>query len=230
MLLSQHYSMDFDNIAIGGLNNDEIFFRTIEAALTNRYKLIVVMWSELGRKCAYYADNNVDDFTMLNYGTPCGFQCSNSEVQTYSKLYYTYFNNQYMALKYWLMQIISLQTLFYHNNQKFLFIKGFENYLLDFSRVKYTADKFIMIMMSDDLKQILDFHNRPDYYIQEKIKTIKNLLQQIDKINWVNFNSDSFFNMGVDTADDQSHPGPITNKLLLDNIIEHITKNNLLNL
>jgi hypothetical protein len=227
VLLGKHYNLNFDNLAIGGLSNDEIFFRSLETASQNNYRLVVIMWSEIDRKSIYYADNNVDDFTIINNGEPCGLNYTEAEVRTYSKLHYTYFNNHYIALKRWLLKIIALQNIFAHNNQPFLFIKGFENYLLDFSKVKYIDNAFLM--MSDDIKKMLDFDNRPDYYILEKIDIIKRLIQQINKSKWLNFHQASFFDMCIDSADDQKHPGLQTNQLLVDNLIEYIDNNNLLN-
>lgn len=226
ILLSNHYKLEYKNIAIGGSSNDEIFFRTVEATAIDNYELVVVMWSELGRKFTYYADNNVDDFTIINNGQPCGFQYNKSEIKTYSKLYYTYFDNQYMALKHWLLYIIALQNTFRNKQQKFLFIKGFENCLVDFFKVKHIANRFLML--SDTLKSMLDHHNRSDEYIFEKINSIKILINKIDQTNWLNFDSKSFSAMCVDVADDQKHPGPKTNKLLLDHIIEYFDKNKIL--
>lgn len=227
VLLSKHYDFDFINLAIGGINNEEIFLRTLESASQTNYELIVIMWTEIGRKSIYYADNNVDDFTIINNGEPCGLNYKTAEVQTYSKLHYAYFNNRYVELKRWLLEIIALQNIFEKNKQPFLFIKGFENYLVDFLKVKYVNNAFLLA--TDNIKKILDFDNRPDDYILKKIDVIKGLIQQINKSHWINFYQPSFFDMQMDSADDRMHPGPQTNRLLLDTLIEHIDSNNLLN-
>jgi len=226
VLLSHHYNCNYNNIAIGGFNNDEIFLRSIERALDQNYQLVVVMWSQIGRRCVYYADNNIDDWTILN-GNPTGLNYSNEELQTYSKLHYAYFNNLYVELKKWLIQIIALENVFANKNQNFVFVKGFENLLSDFIKVEYVANQ--LFSLSDNLKHLLDFENRPDYYILEKITDIKKLIRQIDTTKWINFSSPSFLDSALDRSDDQIHPGPTTNRLLVDKLIAHIDSHNLLN-
>ena len=85
-------------------------------------------------------------------------------------------------------------------------------------------------MFSEELKKLFDFHNRPDYYILEKINVLKSLIETIDRSKWINFDGLSFLDMQIDYADDQSHPGAETNKLLVNKLIEHIDTNNLLNI
>lgn len=226
IIICNHYKLDFDNLAVGGASNDEIFFRSIHALQSYDYFLSIVMWSEIGRKFVYFENNNIDDYTIINKGKPCGFLSDTQEAQDYSRLYYSYFNNQYIALKHWLLQIIVLQNLLCNKKQKFLFIKGFENYLSDFINVDYIQNKFFSL--SNNIKKITDFDNRPDYFIADKVNEIKKLIQKIDQSMWLNFHTTSFFDMLQDTADDLMHPGPATNQKLANGIIEYIDKRDLL--
>ena len=223
VVVSKHYGFDVVNISIGGMSNDEIFYRTIDSLTKTDCELVVIMWSELSRKWIYCSENNVDDFTIITNGSMGGIRPDSEYVQSYTKLHHVYFDNRYVALKHWLLQIIALQNIFENNDQSFVFIKGFENHILDFLEIDINKDLF---MLDKNIKKILDFDSRPDYFIIDKINVIKNLFNKIDKSKWINFDSKAFGDMKVDVADDQIHPGIITNKILSDYLIEHIDKIN----
>jgi hypothetical protein len=229
ILLSKHYDSTYTNIAIGGMSNDEIFYRLVEASTHAYYDLIIVNWSSIGRKWVYYSDKNIDDFTVANHHNMLNdVNFMDEELKKYLKLHYSYFDNHYIALKHWLLQINALQNIFSNKNQKYIFIKGFSNYIAEVSKVKFLNEQFVMF--SEELKKLFDFHNRPDYYILEKINVLKSLIETIDRSKWINFDGLSFLDMQIDYADDQSHPGAETNKLLVNKLIEHIDTNNLLNI
>jgi len=223
-LLSNHYSCQVDNIAIDGASNDEIYYRTIEALNSvQRYDLVIVQWTSIGRQWIYFDDNNIDDFTMINFGNIAGLLQNRDAVDQYARLHYSYFNNQYMNLKKWLLQILSLQTLL--KDKPFVFVKGFDNFLSDFSSVEFLESGFKNI---DAVKRLLDFKNRPDAYIADKVKTIQRLIEKIDKYKWVNFDSIEFSRELDDLADDKTHPGSIGNKKLFLGITDYCTTNNIL--
>jgi hypothetical protein len=225
-LLSRHYYAQQTNIAIGGCSNEEIFFRTTENIINNRYDLAVIMWSSLGRHWIYCNDQNIDDFTNINGGIPLGFNKDSPSVTEYAKLHCAYFNNQYMNLKKWLLHCISLARVAEHHNQKYIFVLGFNNLIEQFINIKYVNNGFENI--SNQCKQILDFDNRQDDYILSKITVIQNLLDQVKELNWVDFNSAGFHDTAVDLSDDHSHPGIQSNHALYKQIVTYIDKNSFL--
>ena len=223
-LLSNHYSCQVNNIAIGGASNDEIYYRTIEALNNGQpYDLVIVQWTSIGRQWIYFDDNNVDDFTIINFGNIAGLVPNRDAVNQYARLHYSYFNNQYMNLKKWLLQILSLQTLL--KDKPFVFVKGFDNFLSSFSSIDFLESGFNNI---DAVKHLVDFENRPDEYIADKVNTIQSLIEKIDKSKWVNFDALEFSLELDDLADDKAHPGPIGNKKLFLGIIDHCRNNNIL--
>jgi len=76
--------------------------------------------------------------------------------------------------------------------------------------------------MSDSVRNILDFDNRPDDYILNKIKIIKQFIELLDNDYWLNFNSLAFSESAVDTADDNEHPGIVSNLNLVNDLINYI--------
>lgn len=226
-LVSNHYQTEFKNLAIGGSSNTAIFNRTVEHTASNRYDLVVVQWSDIGRYVAYHASNNIDDFTIIGSWGVKGFRCNNSETQQYAKLHQTYFDNHYVTLREWLCQTIALAGLFDSKNQPYVFVKGFENYVNEFDNIKYTGAGFVNL--SSGLQPLLDFDNRPDDYIHKKVTEIQNLLSKSKKLNWVNFDSPGFYDSAVDLADDQMHPGPMSNANFTKQFISYCNHKNLLN-
>lgn len=215
-LLARHLDVFFYNAGVGGMSNEEIFHRTIENVINTNYDLVVVMWSSIGRHWGYHSVNNVDDFTICNSEIPEGLL--SWEANQYTKLRITYFNNLYVELKKWLNYIISLDVFLTNQKQKFIFIKSFENYLSDFASAKLTSNGFVNI---DNIKELLDFDHRPDYYINEKLQNIKTLMSHVDTSHWLNFDTASYHANTVDYADDNSHPGILSNQQLFLELVEY---------
>jgi hypothetical protein len=224
-LLSKHFNCYYYNAGIGGSSNEEIFYRTIELTSSQSYDLVVIMWSSLGRKWFYFSEPNIDNYTIIHPG-PSGWNSNSAEVKDISKLYLTYFNNQYVALKQWLDQIICLQRYFKYSNQPYVFIKGFGNLIYEFDSITYAGNGFEN--MSDVVKTILNFDNNPDYVLCEKITQVQQLIQQVDVTSWIDFKNFSFIKSAVDQADDGVHPGTKTNQHIALKLIEHINERRLL--
>jgi hypothetical protein len=215
-LVCQHTGHEIVNRAISGMSNHEIFLRTIEAITADNYDLVVIMWSEVSRLWAYNSDLNVDDFTILNSGIPKGFKCLDKSTKWYAQLHYAHFNNQYVNIKNWLLYCLALEKMLKIQNLPYVFIKGFDNYVNDFAKVTYT-NGFNNV---ENLKDMLDFENRPDNYILKKIKVIQDLIQAQDQSRWLNLYGLSFSSMEIDLADDSAHPGPKTNLQLATDFIK----------
>lgn len=226
-LVSQHYQTEFKNLAIGGSSNTAIFNRLVEHTALTRYKLVVVQWSEIGRYWAYHANQNIDDFTIIGSWEPTGFRNNNPETQQYAKLHQTYFDNNYVNLRQWLCQSIALAGFFDNQNQPYVFVKGFENYVKDFDSVRYSATTGFL-NLSSAVQNLLDFDNRPDNYMLEKVTEIQTLLSKSKQLNWINFDSPGFYDSAVDLADDQMHPGPVSNSNFTTQFVAYCDRKNLL--
>jgi hypothetical protein len=220
-LLCQHYKAQCYNTAMGGSSNSEIFFRAVEHNVTDNYDLTVVAWSSLSRLTVYYADHNVDLPTIVNPFRIAGFNQSDSILSDLAKLYYGNFDNCYMHLKHWLLQAISLANFLTNQGRSYVFIKGFENYLSDFLQINY-SDHMRFTGLSDQTRSLLDFSNRPDDYIKQKVNIIQSLIYKVKTLNWVNFESNSIFDGRVDFSSDGVHPGIESNKRTYNQIISYL--------
>lgn len=206
------------------MSNEEIFLRTVEELANNTYDLVIVMWSEIAREWAYFSDGNVDDFTIINYASPLGLREADPNVKLYAKLHYAYFDNQYIKIKKWLLLIMALESVLKIKGTPYVFVKGFDNYVTNFQQANY-VDGLGFNGLTTALESMLDFANRPDFYISTKLNAIKKLMNTLDHTNWLDFDSYSFMGAAVDHADDGDHPGPVTNSDLSIKLIEHIDSN-----
>lgn len=218
-LLANHYNCEFKNIAIGGMSNEEIFLRTTEEVLHQKYDLVIIMWSGLSRRWVYTSDNNIDDFTIINKGEILGLGNNNPDIRQYAKIHYVLLDNLYMDLKKWLIFANTLAIVL--KDHPFIYIKGFDNLLSEFKQINWSGSSGFN-SMSDSIRTILDVDNRPDDYILTKIKTITQLITLLDNDYWLNFNGPSFLDSAIDTADDNEHPGIITNLNLVNDLIKYI--------
>jgi len=224
-LVSNHFDCYYQNAGIGGSSNEEIFYRTIENVLIQQYDLVVIMWSGLGRKWTYFSEPNLDMYTIINPG-PAGLNSESEEVKSFRKLYLAHFNNLYMDLKRWLQQIICLQSFLKDKSQPYVFVKGFNNLIKDFDQITRPDGRFSNV--SHAIKKIMDYHSLPDWKKLEKINDIQQLINQVDQSGFYRFRDFDFMASLVDVADDNVHPGPLTNHAMSSNLIQHIKDHNLL--
>lgn len=227
VIFSNHYKSYYQNSAIGGSSNEEILYRTIENCNRSTYDLVIIMWSAVGRKWVYFSENNVDDFTIITGAQITGFNHLDHNVLNYAKLHYAHFNNEYTLIKQWLLNIIVLEKFFRYKKQKYIFAKGFDNFLTEIEKSNFSTESG-SINLSHRLKRMLDFDNRSDRYIKEKLDNLKFLLQEIKTYNWVNFDSLAFWESAIDRAEGNSHPGPLSNLNFATKLISYCECNKLL--
>ena len=206
-LLKDKYQIEFDNIAIGGMSNREIMLRTAESIVLGRkqYDAVIVQWTSLPRWWFYKNSPNVDDFTGINNRHVFGLAGTHNAVLR--KILLTEFDNQYVLLKQWLLDCISLGKLL-ENQVPYIFCLGFNNWLVEFEKIEYSNG---FQHLTSELSVILDLRNRPDSYILDRVTKIKDLITIVKQYNWNNFSNQDWFSHSVDLSDDQLHPGIMSN-------------------
>lgn len=217
-IVSKELGFEPINIAIGGMSNLEIFKRSIHKIIEIKPDLVVVMWSDLHRLWCYtnHLFGNIDNFTIIRPNLK-GWQSKLKEIANFKDIYSKIFTNNYVAFRDWLLYIYGLQNLLKQHNIPFIFLRGFSNNLQDW----ITIDKNNLSKSSNFIKETLDFENNPDYYMIEKIDSLNNIINVIDKLNWVNFYTPSFVEIAIDRADDNAHPGKLSNKKMANEFIDY---------
>jgi hypothetical protein len=232
--LHYHYSQILQNStnwqlvnrAVGGCSNREISLRTVENCLLDYYDFCIVQWSSLHRLWLYEAEHNIDNKTQI-FPSTCGWGDLNAATKL-SKMMIGRYLNDYMALKQWFLDQISLQAFFEKNHIKHVFIRGFPNYCPDIQKIldQGTFSSIPEIEIPTNIKKILNFEENPDDYLYDKILTLIKLYQLIDKSKCIGYNTNNtnyglLENFSNDRADDGMHPGKQPNQLLSQLILDY---------
>lgn len=217
-IVSRELGFNPINIAIGGMSNQEIFKRSTHKIIEIKPDLVVVMWSDLHRLWLYtnHLFGNIDNFTIIRPNLT-GWQSNLKDIKNFKNIYSKIFTNNYVALHDWLLYIYGLQTILKQHDIPFIFLRGFSNNLQDWVNI----DKNNLSKSSDFVKETLDFENNPDDYMIEKIDSLKSIIDAIDKSNWVNFFTPGFSDKTIDRADDNEHPGELSNAIMANEFIEY---------
>lgn len=228
-LLQTQYNINITNISVEGMSNDEIFYRCIVSLECESYDFVLIMWAPLNRKWIYFADDNVDCHTLINAAnpSPLGWREDESCVVQYNKLHWTYFNNEYILLRNWLSQITSLQNTLITKNIPYLMLHDVDNYITDLLNFSYTHNKKFS-KLTNEFKQVVNFDNKPDDYILEKVTPLKQLLNNINQDHWIDFVNYRFSERRVDLSNDQQHAGPLSHQLFADLLINELKQRKLL--
>ena len=219
--IAAHYDLAITNLSIGGMSNAEIFHRSMAAIAHECYDLGIVMWTSVVRKWLYFADRNVDDYTVLNMNSAKGHRHNDWAVKEYQKLYYSFFCNHYVLLRELICQMIALECSFKQRSIPAVMFHDFDNNLSDIQNFCYQPDRGFE-NISLDFKKILDFDNRPDHYINEKLQQLRDLISGIDLDCWVDFADFRFSTSRVDRDVDGHHAGPRSHMALFERLKHHI--------
>lgn len=218
---------DINNISVGGISADEMFYRIIPEIEQNEYDFVLILCVPIGREWVYFSDNNVDDFTKITNGHVSGFNKDSSACRQYALLHYAYFNNTYVKTRRYLSQLLLLQNYFKVKNIPIVMYRDGGDFIDDLLKVEYSEEAGF-INMSSSLKEFLDFNNRPDDYILKKLNVLKLLVEKIDRSNWIDFENFKFATSKVDRQRDGVHAGPVTHDNFLKILLSELTKRKLI--
>jgi len=220
-ILKKKTNWVIDNIAIGGMSNNEIFFRTLEYCATHRPKRCIVQWSSLHRLWLYERENNVDDFAII-MPRVTGFLSDKTAANQLEKIIVSQFCNDYVEVKHLLLKMIALQNFFKHNQIDYLFVNGFQNFITDIHNLsKIEITSLADIILPAEIKRMLNFDNNPDYYIINKLNILTDLYKQLDQSSCLDFGNFYFGSEALDLADDNKHWGKKCNQLWANRILKH---------
>jgi hypothetical protein len=215
------------NRAIGGCSNREISLRTVENCLLEPYDFCIVQWSSLHRYWLYEKENNIDSETQIL--PRCTGWGDMKDAKLLSKILVSRYLNDYVALKHWLLDQISIQEFLKQKKIPYVFVKGFPNFISDLEYIcqQGSFNSFSEVILSDRIKKMLNFDANPDDYLFKKLSNLVILYQNIDKSFCIGYNNnDTIYGMDPqkyqdDYADDGKHPGKIRNSFLAESILEH---------
>lgn len=229
-ILESNLGCEFINIAHPGMPNNEIFLRTIEHLTKNQnlYDFCIIQWSSLQRLWMYESGKNlVNPNHIFPFRPEDNHLSSNPFLDDFRKIILTYYQNDYIQLKHWLLNQIALQEFLRNKNIPYIFIKGFDNYISDIENLISKDFPIKAPSLSSSLKKLVCFEDHPDNSIEEFVNDLITLYTSIDKSCCIGYNSSKntyglYEDLSDDWADDGKHPGKLANKLLATNIENYI--------
>ena len=213
-LISDHLDWNTTNIGHGGSSNEQIMHRTInELSMNDNYDMVVVEWSSIYRFQLFRQNPTWNIVTLNSYSNVF----DQPEDKKIHNLLWKHYNNDNALLNQNLNTMIMLARYIESLNIQYVFVRGFDNYISELHSVDDWKD------LSDETKENLyTLSSCADDYINECFQLHKKKLDIISKLKWAN--KGSLLGMKVDLADDNNHPGPISNIKWKEMFVDYIKK------
>lgn len=189
-----------DNKSVRSLSDDEIMYRVYDHTMFNNYELIIIQFGMYLRISLTYKDQE-DPYNFCLMGK--GSLDKNFDTEWREK-----FINRYQSLSRWLTKVTVFTDWLSNNKQKFIVIRGFDNYFDDVSNTDWRSTS------TEYKKLVLDVESLPDDILDQKHNVLNskfNLLKHSAENNWLNFTTPSIVNSMVDLYQDY-YPGANTHQ------------------
>lgn len=203
------------NIAQNGHSNFKIFIRTCsELLVNNSYDLIIVQWSSLYRlnlNKGHNIYNNLVSYTLAD----------KKNLAPMHRVWKKQFIHPRIELLEFLTLVATMTRFLKSLNLQFVFVKAFDNELTNLSNQYWKqcdpSFKDFMLHLSSlpDWEVDLFFNDLRNHYLA---------MTSLSQDYWINLNKNDWFSDIIDTADDELHPGILSNRKYFEQIKDFVTK------
>jgi hypothetical protein len=222
-LISKQFGFESTNIAVGGSSNLEIFKRSAQAILENKYDIVVTQWSALNRLwlhpgpgCVFMtSDDHCVDFKYRDIYIDSRFKKKFRETLLL-------LNHDYQNILDLIEYCCILECMSKPTKTQIIFVNGLVPWADDLSRDLSLVN--ISSQLSAYTKEILDFDNRDDHEIINFFQHLKNHFKKLNQAYWVNIFNSMQSNI-CDLGPEGHHPGVLSHQLMADQISEYLTRN-----
>lgn len=222
-LISKQFEFNSTNIAVCGSSNIEIFKRSAQAILENKYNIVFTQWSALNRIWLYPGPDCVFSLNDQRYPDfKYRYIHIDSKTKTKVKNTLLMLNHDYHNILDLITYCCILECMANASGTRAIFINGIVPWTRDLSCDLSVVD--IAAQLSDYTKSILDFNNRDDQEIVVFVKKLQNNFKKINQDLWVNI-FDSMHDNVVDIGPEGHHPGILSHQLMADQISNYLTRN-----
>jgi len=222
-LISKQFAFNSTNIAVGGSSNIEIFKRSAQAILENKYDIVFTQWSALNRMWLYPGPDCV--FSLNDERYP-DFKYRDiyidSKTKTKIKNTLLMLNHDYHNILDLITYCCILECMANASGTRAVFINGLVPWTRDLSYDLSTAN--IAAQLSDYTKSIMDFDHRDDQEIVNFVQQLQHNFKKINQDLWVNIFNSMQTNV-VDIGPEGHHPGILSHQLMADQISNYLTRN-----
>lgn len=222
-LVNKQFGFESTNIAVSGSSNLEIFKRSAQALLDNKYDIVITQWSALNRlwlypgpDCSFFLnDTQYPDFKYRDIYI-------DRDTKTKLKETLLLLNHDYHNILDLISYCCILECMASATDTRVIFVNGLvpwkDDLVCNFSNID------IGRQLSAYTKSILDFDNRDDHEITILFKRLQNNFKKLNQNLWVNI----FNSMQSNTCDvgpEGHHPGILSHQLMANQISEYLTRN-----
>ena len=209
--------LHFFNYAKGGSSNREIFLQALELKSDTQVEHIFVQWSHSGRQRWKPAFDRLVTTTSRSYQNPVSdvLSISQNRFVTFIDVF-RMIDNSYNQLVELGKQLHVLNNISNKLNKNIYYINGGMHIDPLFLNNKQIHD-FSKELLPKSL-DMLNFDVLPDSDINAGITEIRNSLSEIDINQWVDIDRIE----RVDRGNDGEHPGPESNTILANKIINFL--------
>lgn len=202
------------NLSLRGQSNYKIFTKVCAELVTNPnlYDLVIVQWTTLFRLSL----NNGSSI----YDNPVNLTLSDVKNQSsFHKLWSNNFIHPRIEILEFLTQISVLASFLNSKNIRYVFIKGWDNDLSNLNHAHWSACDSVfqdMVLHKDEL---------PDWEIDLYYNQLRNqyrAMLELSQDRWLNLNTEDWFSLIIDTADDQQHAGVLTNEKFYNQVKDYV--------
>lgn len=224
-LVSTHFGWKYDNLAVGGNPNTDIFHSVYNAIHNNTYDIIFVQWSRPmwinfnpRPGVIFSPHSSSDSWTELSscIQVPIKKLILASDVMRF-------LNHEYSNLIKLVDYANILDDISKNNNQKIFYINGAVQW--NEKLITFNSKSDNLYELDDYTKYVLDFDNSVDEYIIKYANELRDKLLTLDQTLWMNL-----FEMlcwsNIDVGPLGHHQGIETNKNWAEKIIKYMESNN----
>lgn len=223
-LLEKKFCFNRTNVAKSGSSNYEIFMRTADAIMSDRYQCIVTQWSALNRLWLYPGPDT--EYSLNSSFEDYRYRHIFIGAKDKEKLTNTILllNGDYHNIISLVKFTHILKTIAKTNGTKLVFVNGLVPWQDDLIT---PLSNDLNSSLSEYTKSVLDFDNRDDSEIIKFFLGLQKFVQQIDQSLWVNlFNS--WQNNIIDIGPEGHHPGIHSHQWMADRLSEYFVENKIL--
>lgn len=227
-LVSDHFSVPYNNISVPGTDNYSIFLKSMNQIYNAKMRVLFVQWTYIDRVGVYAHPTSLITPTFNLHQSADEIFYNNpwlkdegmilDHFKTYIK--YTTLLHRYHKLFHDVMQYVNI---IYHacldQDIRPCFINaGIFKRLTLYIKNNQT---FSIDNMPDPVKELLIVNLSNDFTITKQLTVWKEIYQRT-KDFWLNFD-EPWMGYWQDRASDNSHPGPLSHDIFSKKIIEYIT-------
>lgn len=218
-LVSKNLGFEFLNNAVPGSSNQRTVLHSIQNI--DKFDYFFIQWAKISRFTLSDPENQWE--VNFNQSLNNNHYRNQDKFKTFSKYYYTYWENPYYDYVNYLSQVILLQSFFKSRNKPYLMLVSDTIHAMPFP---HNLEKLSLLDFKDRFKRRCDITHLTDSLLESMCDKVNHLIGCIDKSTFIdngNFNMET----ATPTLTECRHPTSEGHRITADTVLAHF-KNQML--